>query len=101
MNQKQFYKSMAWRRARAAYINHRKSIDGGMCEVCQTEAGRIVHHIVWLDDDNCNDPNIALNPMNFRYECQECHNKEKDPRKANARRYVFGANGEILRATDY
>lgn len=101
MNQKQFYKTRAWRRSRDAYIEHRKSIDGGMCEVCGQELGRIVHHMIWLDDDNCNDPNISLNPNNFKYECQTCHNKEVDPRKPNTRRFTFGANGEILRATEF
>lgn len=101
MNQKQFYKTRAWRRSRDAYIKHRQSIDGGMCEVCGEELGKIVHHVIWLDDDNCNDPNISLNPNNFKYECQTCHNKEVDPRKENPRRFVFGANGEIIRKSEY
>ena len=27
-----------------------------MCEVCHDEPGVIVHHTIWLDDINCNDP---------------------------------------------
>ena len=101
MTQKEFYKSQAWRRSRAAYINKRKAIDGGICEVCQQEPGLIVHHIIWLDDTNCNDPEISLNHNNFKYECQTCHNKEVDPRKATPGRCLFGPNGEVLRNTEW
>ena len=101
MNQKQFYKTQAWRRARQDYINQRLAIDGGLCEVCGDEPGRIVHHKIWLDDINCNDPEISLNPNNFYYECQTCHNKERDPRKATPGRVRYGPHGEIIRNTNY
>lgn len=101
MTQKEFYKSQAWRRARAAYIRQRKAIDGGTCEVCGQEPGLIVHHTIWLDDDNCNDPDISLNPERFKYECQTCHNKEVDPRKGTPGRVRYGTNGEIIRNTEF
>lgn len=101
MNQKQFYKTPAWRKARQAYIDTRLAIDGGLCEVCHEEPGRIVHHKIWLDDHNCNDPLISLNPENFMYECQTCHNKERDPRLATPGRCRYGADGEIIRNSKY
>ena len=101
MTQKQFYKSQGWRRARAAYVAYRMAIDGGICEKCGQELGKIVHHKIWLDDVNCNDPDISLNPDNFRYECQDCHNKERDPRTATPGRCKYGPNGEIVRNTSY
>ena len=101
MNQKQFYKSRAWKLARQAYIDTRRALDGGLCEVCHDEPGFIVHHIIWLDDVTCNDPNIALNPKNFKYECQTCHNKERDPRKITPGRVLYGPDGEIISNTDY
>ncbi len=101
INQKQFYKSRAWKRARDAYIAYRCAIDGGLCEVCHEELGLIVHHTIWLDDVNCNDPEISLNQKLFKYECQTCHNKEKDPRKAAPGRCLYGPDGEIIRNTDY
>ena len=101
LNQKQFYKSQAWRRARKAFIDYRLSVDGGLCQVCGVEPGKIVHHTIWLDDVNCNDPDISLNPERFLYECQECHNKEKDPRNATPGRCLFGPNGEIIRNSLY
>ena len=101
MNQKQFYRSRAWKLARRAYIEYRRAIDGGLCEVCHEEPGLIVHHTTWLDDINCNDPDIALNPKNFKYECQTCHNKERDPRLATPGRCTYGPDGEIIRNTNY
>lgn len=102
VTQKEFYKSRSWRRAREAYIQYRKAIDGGLCEVCGEDTGMIVHHKVWLNDSNANDPEISLNPRNFRYECQTCHNKEKDPEKDQTQgRCRYGPDGEIIRATNY
>jgi 5-methylcytosine-specific restriction endonuclease McrA len=101
MNQKQFYKTKAWRLARQGYIDYRLAIDGGLCEVCHDEPGKIVHHKIWLDDENCNDPEISLNFNNFMYECQTCHNKERDPRKVTPGRCLYGENGEIIRNTNY
>lgn len=101
LNQKQFYKTRAWRRARDGFIAYRKAIDGGLCEVCGAELGKIVHHKIWLDDDNCNDPEISLNPSNFKLECQTCHNKERDPRKTTPGRCLYGPDGEIIRNTEY
>lgn len=95
MTQKEFYRSPAWRRARAAYIAYRKSIDGGMCEECHERLGLIVHHKVWLNDDNVNDPEISLNFKHMKYDCLICHNKEK-PDGAPKKQYRLGENGEIL-----
>lgn len=99
MTQRQFYKTQAWRRARDAYIKQRVRIDGGICEVCHRELGKVVHHKIWLNDTNCNDPDVSLNPGNFRYECQTCHNQEKNPEVSGNQRYRFGPDGEII-ATD-
>lgn len=100
MTQKEFYKTRAWEKTRAAYIKHRMAVDGGTCEVCGQEPGKIVHHFkIWLDDINCNDPEISLNADNLRYECQNCHNKEIDPRKIIPGRCRYGPNGEIIQAT--
>ena len=101
MTQKQFYKSGMWRRARDAYIKHRIRIDGGLCEVCGEEPGKIVHHTVWLDDENCNDLSISLNPKLFKYECQTCHNREKPLEISTPGRCYFGPNGEVIRNSEY
>ena len=101
LTQKQFYKTKAWQRARWAFIQSRHAVDGGLCQVCGEEPGLIVHHKIWLDDENCNDPEVALNADNFLYECQTCHNKERDPRKATPGRCLYGPDGEIIRNCQY
>ena len=101
MTQKQFYRSTAWKRARQAFIDLRESVDGGMCQVCGAEPGLIVHHVIWLDDNNCNAPEISLNLELLRYVSQTCHNKERDPRRATPGRCLYGPDGEILRNTKF
>lgn len=75
---KKFYNSAAWDKCRAAYISKRRAIDGGLCETCRRRYGHIVHHRIWLTPENVNDPEVALNMDNLKYDCLTCHNKEKE-----------------------
>lgn len=93
---------MPWLRARKAFIESRIMIDGGMCQTCGDRPGKIVHHTVWLDDNNCNDPDIALNPELLKYECLICHNKEKDPKiNKTIGRACYLADGTVIKRGDY
>jgi hypothetical protein len=74
---KTFYRSKAWQSCRESYIQERMHIDGGICEVCKREQGYIVHHIEALTKENISNPLISLNHENLRYECKECHDREK------------------------
>ena len=74
---KAFYKSKAWRKCREAYIAERIIIDGGVCEVCKSQPGYIVHHIVPLTQKNISNPDITLSPRNLRYDCKDCHDREE------------------------
>lgn len=98
MTQKQFYKTQAWRRARDAFIETRKALDGGMCQNCGQDLGYIVHHEVWLNDDNVNDYSISLNPRLFRYVCLDCHNKIKNPDEIPLGRVRYDEYGNVLPA---
>lgn len=96
---KSFYNSKAWQRCRAAYISHRKSVDGGMCETCHEKPGYIVHHKTELTLENINNPDIALGFSNLKYDCHECHNKEHGKNRDEVLglvQYTFGQNGEML-----
>lgn len=73
---KAFYNSKQWKRCRAAYIAHRKAIDGGLCESCGEVPGYIVHHKEELTPENIHNPAIALGFSNLKYDCHICHNKE-------------------------
>ena len=68
---KAFYKSAAWQKCRAAYI---QSVFG-LCERCQ-RPGWIVHHKIKLTPGNIGDPNVTLAWENLQYLCQDCHNRE-------------------------
>lgn len=94
-----FYKSSAWQKCRAAYILHRKSVDGGMCETCHEKPGYIVHHKEELTSENINDPDIALGFDNLKYDCLECHNQENGRGSHEAPglvQYIFDENGEVV-----
>lgn len=73
---KAFYKSKRWNDCRASYI----SSVHGLCERCLAKGkhipGFILHHTVYLNERNINDPMISLNFEHLEYLCQECHNKE-------------------------
>lgn len=96
---KAFYNSAKWKRCRKAYIAYRQGIDGGMCETCHEVPGYIVHHRTELTPYNINDPDIALNFSNLKYDCLECHNKEHGRDNVPGLvQYNFSEDGEILPA---
>lgn len=99
-----FYHTKRWQKCRKAYIARRIAIDGGLCEVCHEELGYIVHHKIWIDETNINNPEVTLNHSNLRYECLACHNQEErnGGRRLAERenRYVFDANGDIVPIAD-
>ncbi|SOC12870.1 HNH endonuclease [Ureibacillus xyleni] len=68
---KKFYKSKAWKKTRDAYFKSQH----GLCERCG-EAGLIVHHKVWIDIDNINNPDVTLDWNNLEVVCVKCHNQE-------------------------
>lgn len=74
---KAFYKSAAWQDCRRGYIHHRKSIDGGLCEVCRERLGYMVHHRITLTQDNISNAEVSLNWDFLSYECKECHDQHE------------------------
>lgn len=95
---KPFYDSKEWQRCRAAYISHRKSVDGGMCETCHEKPGYIVHHKIELTPENINNPDITLGFENLKYDCHECHNREHGKCKDTVPglvQYKFGSDGNV------
>lgn len=72
---KSFYNSKAWKSARAAYIAHRRTIDGGLCEICEDNVGYIVHHIKEITPSNISDTSVTLSMDNLMFVCKECHDR--------------------------
>lgn len=73
---KPLYKSAAWKKCRQGYIDHRRAIDGGLCEVCKDNPGFIVHHKRPITPMNINDTDVTLNWFNLQYVCKHCHDVE-------------------------
>lgn len=89
---KRFYQTTAWKKCRESYI----SSVYGLCERCG-EPGSIVHHKIYINSKNINDPNITLNHDNLEYLCINDHNTEHH-RKYSALREGFGFddNGDLI-----
>jgi 5-methylcytosine-specific restriction enzyme A len=89
---KSFYKGKAWRQCRDAFFISKL----GLCERCGGP-GKIVHHKVYLTQDNINDPSISLNFNNLELLCQDCHNKEHHGGKATRDDVMFDESGNLVK----
>lgn len=91
---KDFYKSVAWKRARQTVIKRAN----GLCERCRAAGlyrpGVIVHHKDYITPENIHNPGVTLNLDNLEYLCEDCHNKEHKARPNN--RYRFDSDGKLL-----
>lgn len=98
---KSFYGSKRWKKCREAYIAHRKSIDGGLCESCHDSPGYIVHHKVEIQPWNINNPDVTLNFDNLKYDCHICHNKENNRDEVEGlAEYIITADGDVISPPD-
>lgn len=87
---KKFYDSAMWKRTkRAVYIRAK-----GCCEICGNP-GTEVHHKIELDDQNVDDPKIALGMDNLILLCTQCHNKQRHRRNGAGNRCTFDADGNV------
>lgn len=90
---KSFYRSKAWRHCRQSYINK----VFGLCERCK-QPGKILHHKVYLNPENINDPEVSLNHDVLEYLCQDCHNREHMEKYSPLRHDVmFDENGDLIK----
>lgn len=98
--QKKFYSSKEWRTCRQAYITKAR----GLCERCLKKGiikpGDHVHHIVELNPENMNNPDIAFNFDNLELLCIDCHNEEHDSlrnynRRRSKKRYKIADDGKV------
>jgi 5-methylcytosine-specific restriction endonuclease McrA len=91
---KSFYNSKAWKRARTAYI----AMKFGICERCGKPNAKQVHHKVWLNENNINNPEVSLNFDNFELVCDICHQHEHNERySAVADGLMFDNKGQLVK----
>lgn len=88
-----FYRSKAWERTRAAYMEQAHHI----CERCGRPA-KIVHHKRHIDAENVNDATVTLDFANLEALCQDCHNREHFGQPATEDGLAFDAEGNLIRA---
>ena len=90
-----FYKSMAWKECRKAYM---KSV-GGLCERCLNKGlyvpGEIVHHKIHLTPENISDPDVSCSFDNLELLCRNCHGEEHGRIE---KRYRFDEDGRCVTA---
>lgn len=85
-----FYKTTAWKHVRRAYMRSQH----GICERCGQPA-KIVHHRIWLNDSNINDPEITLGWSNLEALCQSCHNEEHKAETQTDEKLFFDEDGNL------
>lgn len=91
---KSFYNSKRWKDTQRIY----KQMKFGICERCGQPNGTIVHHKIYLDETNINNPDIALNFNNLELLCQDCHNHEHhSTHKPTVNGLRFNSNGELVK----
>ena len=89
-----FYRRPAWKKCRAAFISHRQSVDGGLCQRCGETTGYIVHHRTPLTAETVRDPDVAYGFWNLEYVCKNCHDIEHGyKRERIGVKYSFDADG--------
>lgn len=99
---KKFYNSAKWRKLRKWYIEQPEIT--GLCERCLSsgryEAGIILDHIIEINIDNINNPDITLNPDNLQFLCLFHHNRktftnaDKEPTVTDG--YYFDKHGQFV-----
>ena len=93
-----FYKTTAWKRCREDYLKTHV-----WCEECLKEnrytPATHVHHKVFLNEGNVNDPSISLNFDNLEAVCHECHNKIHHGK--STKRYKVDEWGKVSPLSEY
>lgn len=93
---KSFYNSKAWQEVRQAYIETKF----GICERCGSPNSKQVHHKIYLNETNINDPQVSLNPDNFELLCDICHQNEHfEKYSPTVSGLTFNEAGELVKRT--
>lgn len=92
--ERSFYKSRTWERTRTIYLQK----VNGLCERCLAKGlvvpARVVHHKIYLTEENYRDPSVSLNLENLEALCLDCHNAEHFGEKKQ-KRWRF-EEGELI-----
>ena len=90
-----FYNSKAWKDCREAYLNQHP-----YCEEClkrgEYTPARHVHHKIWLNKHNAENPEFTLSFENLEAVCQECHNRIHAGTIDYEKRYQIDSEGKVM-----
>ena len=56
-----------------------------------------MHHIVYLTEENINDPSVSLNMENVETLCKKCHDEEHISQEATAEGLRFDKQGNLIK----
>jgi len=90
---KSFYQSTNWIRARDYMMAKYHYI----CQKCKQRPAEIVHHIIWLNPKNINDPEITLGEKNLMPVCRDCHALIHEGVSATVDGLCFNENGDLVK----
>ena len=89
---KNFYQSTNWLNTRD-YIMSKYHY---LCQKCQQRPAEIVHHIIWLNPININNPEITLGEDNLMPVCRECHAEIHEGVPSTVDGVYFNENGDLV-----
>lgn len=89
---RKFYDSPQWRACRDFMMAKYNFI----CQKCKEKPAEIVHHIIWLNPNNINDPTITLNEENLIPVCRDCHALIHEGASPTVDGLMFNENGELI-----
>lgn len=104
---KEFYHSALWKKVkRNIWIRqclmcnrcHKPVYVDGLSEWIPKEQRRtgIVHHKIYLNDINIDDPNLTINEDNLEGLCKECHELEHHKDEIVRIEYKFDEDGNLV-----
>lgn len=105
---KDFYNSKLWKKVKkSVWIKqnllcaecHKPVYVDGLSEWLPKEKRRtgIVHHKIWLDNQNINDDNITINEENLVGVCKECHEKIHHADMSCRNDVMFDDEGNLIK----
>lgn len=90
---KKFYESKSWQDTRD-YIMAKNNF---ICQKCKDKPAEIVHHIIWLNPSNINDPKVTLSEDNLMPVCRDCHAEIHHKDLPTIEGFCFDEKGQLIR----
>ena len=87
-----FYHSSLWTKAR----QHKLEISRGICERCGGVSLE-VHHKVPLEDENVDNPTVAIRMNDLELLCSSCHDAVRHESRGVRQDIAFMVEGDVIK----